>query len=109
MSTQVAQGTPILEMARFTTRTADEEAFVAAHARAMEAVKRQFPSLQQVQAVKLDSSDSLTRWVDVAVWSSHEEADRAMTECMTIPEFQACLHFMVEQGTVEHGQVVAAY
>ena len=99
----------LVELARFTTRRAEEADFLAHHRRAMAAVQAAYPSLAAVSLVRLASTPEHTTWVDVALWGSEAEARRAAAACMTIPEFAACARFMAVEGTVEHGEVVARY
>jgi hypothetical protein len=99
----------VLELARFRTRPQHEPEFLASHAAAMRAIRAAYPGLASVMTVKLASTPEATTWVDVALWTSEEEARRAAAECMSIPEFAACAEYMEADFSVEHGEVVARY
>lgn len=97
----------VLELARYTTRPEHEAEFRASHAAAIGAMRAAFPSLGDVTVVKLATTSDAITWVDVALWTSEDEAHRAAAECMSVPEFAACARFMGEVLGVEHGAVVA--
>lgn len=108
-SVAVASPTQTLELARFATTAREEEAFLASHAVAMRAVKAAYPGLLSVSLVRLESTSNRTVWVDVALWDSEAQAQQAAAHCMGMPEFVACMRYMVEDLDVEHGEVVAIY
>ena len=104
-----AAATQVIELARYTTRREDEAAYLACQPAAIRALQVAFPALASVMTVKLATTDERTTWVDVAVWTSESEALRAATECTGVPEFAACLRYVENLLSVEHGREMARY
>lgn len=96
-----------LELARFATGALDEQTFLAAHERAIRAVREAYPGLLGVTLVRLESRPGRTVWMDVASWASEEQARAAAAACHDIPEFAALASLILEEIGMEHGAVVA--
>lgn len=99
----------VIELARFTVRAGDEEAFLAKRGPMVDAAKASFPGLKRIELVKLEDGT----WVDVVVWESEQDAAYAVETASSIPAVAEWLAHVdrdvsMDRGAIHDSVVVAA-
>ncbi|MFD0690259.1 antibiotic biosynthesis monooxygenase [Actinomadura fibrosa] len=94
-----------IELARFTIHDGAEERLVAERPAMVDALRRRFPGCLAAYLTREDDGS----WLDVLVWRSRAEAERAAREVGSVPECAAWFRHIAESGGVRHVDVVAAW
>ena len=95
---------PAMEIARFRVREGAEQSLLAERPAMLAALRERFPAAGDAHLARLDDGT----WVDVIVWSSREEADRAQREVFDHPEIAGWFGHISEVVAMEHGELAAA-
>jgi hypothetical protein len=93
-----------IELARFTVKTAAEEAFLAERDAMSAAAKENFEGFVDELLVKLQDGSYLSIWT----WEAQEHCDRAMAQVDEVAPVASWLGHMEEDVSMEFGTVVEA-
>ena len=89
------------ELATFTVRDGEEAAFLAERPQMIAALGRAFPGLLGAWLAKHDDGS----WVDVILWQSREEAERAARDVDGVPAAKAWFRHIAESHGLQHVEV----
>jgi hypothetical protein len=90
------------ELASFTVRPEDEAALLAERGQMIEALQRAFPAALAAWLAKQDDGS----WLDVILWRSREEAEKAARRIAEVPEARAWFAHIAESRGIRHVEVV---
>jgi len=91
----------IIELARFTVRSGEEEAFLAKRPAMLAAARARLPGLVRIELVKLDDGE----WLDIVVWKDRESAERAPQLAEGIPAFADWLSHVDQDTAMDLGVI----
>ena len=91
-----------IELARFTVKRDEEEAFLAERDAMRTAAKENFEGFVDETLVKLEDGSYLSVWV----WAAREHCDRAMAQVDQVASVTSWLAHMEEDISMEFGVVV---
>jgi pyrroloquinoline quinone (PQQ) biosynthesis protein C len=89
------------ELATFSVREADEASLVAERPQMIAALGRAFPGLLAAWLAKRDDGS----WIDVILWRSREEAERAAKHVDGVPSAKAWFRHIAESHGLQHVEV----
>jgi hypothetical protein len=89
------------ELAMFTVRDGEEASLVAERPEVIAALGKAFPGLLGAWLGKRDDGS----WVDVILWRSREEAERAAEQVDAVPAAKAWFRHIAESHGLEHVEV----
>jgi len=96
---------PTIELARFTVRPGAEEQLLAERPAMIHALRARFPGCTAAYLTREEDGS----WLDVLVWRSREEAERAAREIDTVPEAAAWFRHLAGSGGLRHVEVAHTY
>jgi hypothetical protein len=91
-----------IELARFTVKRDEEQAFLAERDAMRKAAKENFDGFVDETLVKLEDGSYLSVWV----WEAREDCDRAMARVDRVAPMTSWLSHMDEDISMEFGVVV---
>lgn len=98
-------GRTALELVQFTVDPDNEAAMLAAHPRAVDAIRSECPGLIDARLFRGEEPGT---WIDVWFWETLEQAKAAAQIAMGLPEPAAFSAFISALPTMIHGTLVAA-
>ncbi|MCB9602448.1 MAG: antibiotic biosynthesis monooxygenase [Sandaracinus sp.] len=96
--------TQALEIARFTLHPEHAEDFLASTDAMLDTIRRHFDGLLHFQRAKLEDGS----YVDLVLWRSLDDAQRAAAGVMEIPEFAKCFASIDRVVEMIHGDLTAS-
>jgi Antibiotic biosynthesis monooxygenase len=94
--------TPCFELAEFTVRDGEEDAFIAERPAMIGALQQAFPGALAAWLTKRDDGT----WVDVVLWRSREDAEDATERVNSVPEAHEWFRHISESHGLRHIEVV---
>jgi len=91
-----------VELARFTVKRHEEEAFLAERAAMSEAAEQNFEGFVDEMLVRLEDGSYLSIWR----WRAREDCDRAMAQVDQVPSVRSWLAHMENEISMEFGVVI---
>jgi hypothetical protein len=89
------------ELATFTVRDGEEASLVAERPQMIAALGRAFPGLLGAWLARRDDGS----WIDVILWQSREEAERAAKDVDGVPAAKAWFRHIAESHGLQHVEV----
>jgi hypothetical protein len=94
-----------IELARFTVKSGEEEAFLAERDAMATAARENFDGFVDETLVKLDDGSYLSIWT----WEARKHCDQAMARVDRVPSVTSWLAHMEKDVSMEFGVVVDAF
>jgi Antibiotic biosynthesis monooxygenase len=91
-----------IELARFTVRDGAEQQLLEGRPTMVAALKRRFPGCVAAYLTREDDGG----WLDVVLWRSREEAERAAALVNSVPECASWFGHIAESRGLRHVEVV---